>query len=152
MRLSDSVRSPRLLREGVSSCDSRLSMLAGFMGRPLGMGCIAGEPLDMLPFIFAALPLDRRVPFSRPLSDRSDELRVGRLKLGCDWPWDGRSDESGAYGGIIWDSWMVTLIKEAVFPPGPPGSCGEGVEEASFGTAGMWLVLAVVLQRRRGCG
>jgi hypothetical protein len=31
---------------------------------------------------------------------------------------------------------MVTLIKEAVFPP---GSCGEGVVEASFGACEVWL-------------
>jgi hypothetical protein len=31
---------------------------------------------------------------------------------------------------------MVTLIKEAVFPP---GSCGCGVVEASFEACGVWL-------------
>jgi hypothetical protein len=38
---------------------------------------------------------------------------------------------------------MVTLIKEAVFPP---GRCGEGVGEASFGACEVWLKDAVLLQ------
>jgi hypothetical protein len=114
-------------------------MLAGFVGRPLGIDCIGGDPLGRLPFIFAVWPFVSLAPFSRPFNDRSEEVREGRLKLGCDC----RSVESAAYGGIIWDSWMVTLIKEAVFPP---GRCGEGVGEASFGACEVWLKDAVLLQ------
>jgi hypothetical protein len=91
-------------------------MLVRWAGRPLGTDCI-GDPLGPLPFILAVFPFESHTPFSHPAGGLSDEVRVGRLKLGCE-AWFGRSVESAAYGGIIWDSWMVTLIKEAVFPPG----------------------------------
>jgi hypothetical protein len=105
-------------------------MLAGWTGRPFVVGGIIGDPLGRLPFIFMVLPLGSRAPCSRPIGDLSEGVRVGKLKFGCECAYDGWSLVSAAYGGIIWDSWMVTLIKEAVFPP---GSCGGGVVEARFG-------------------
>jgi hypothetical protein len=68
--LSDSVRSPLLHLEGASSCDNRLSMLDGWIGRPLGADCI-GDALDRVPFIFAVFPCGSRDPFSLPGVDLS---------------------------------------------------------------------------------
>jgi len=44
---------------------------------------------------------------------------------------------------------MVTLIKEAVFPP---GSCGGGVVEASFGACVLWLVDAMYVATEMAAG
>ncbi len=79
-------------------------MLAGRVGRPLDMGWV---PLDSFLFIAVLVPLG---------GERSEEERAGGVDVVCACAKDGRSVASEPYEGIICDSWMVTLIKEAAFP------------------------------------
>ena len=87
-------------------------MLAGLVGRPL----------DSFPFMAAAVPLG---------DERSEGVRAGGVDVVCAWAKDGRSVASAPYEGIICDSWMVTLIKEAAFPERCGGGVGEEAWEAS---------------------
>lgn len=87
-------------------------MLAGLFGRPL----------DSFPFMAAAVPLG---------DERSEGVRAGGVDVVCAWAKDGRSVASAPYEGIICDSWMVTLIKEAAFPERCGGGVGEEAWEAS---------------------
>ena len=58
-------------------------------------------------------------------------VRAGGVDVVCAWAKDGRSVASAPYEGIICDSWMVTLIKEAAFPERCGGGVGEEAWEAS---------------------
>ena len=61
------------------------------------------------------------------VSDGSEGERAGGVDdVVCAWANEDRSRESEPYAGIICDSWMVTLIKEAAFPE----RCVVGVDEA----------------------
>jgi len=59
-----------------------------------------------------------------------------------------RSDESAPYEGIICDSWMVTLIKEAAFPERSGGGV-DGAWEASV-CAVWWLGRGVRVEEGGG--
>jgi hypothetical protein len=86
-------------------------MLAGLVGRAFAGG---GIPFGSFPFIAGAVPLG---------DERSEEERAGRGAVVCACAKDERSVASAPYEGIICDSWMVTLIKEAAFAE----RCGGGV-------------------------
>ena len=100
-------------------------MLAGFVGRPLESDGITGAPLDSLPFIAVVLPLVSVSLVSLPARFLSDDERAGGVDGVCAWYAKGDRSVESAYEGIIRDSWMVTLIKEAAFPE----RCGGGVDE-----------------------
>jgi hypothetical protein len=89
-------------------------MLAGFIGRPF------------VPFIEVVLPLGSVSLFSLPADAVSDGVRAGGVDVVCAWYAKGERSVGSAYEGIIRDSWMVTLIKEAAFPE----RCGGGVDKA----------------------
>ena len=93
-------------------------MLAGLAGRPFGSGCGVCRPLASFPFMAGELPLVG--------GSRLSEGAGGVDEVDCAWAKEERALASEAYAGIICDSWMVTLIKEA----GLAERCVGGVDEA----------------------